>query len=135
MREAVLLKVAVPWIPPVRMSPNRRTSDRTIRRDIATARDVTEMAIVNQLRGAGGDTYAGPVHFTFIFCWPPGRKRWDDSNLSGAPVKGIIDAFERKGIIVNDRQADAPTIRQSHDDGQGYVYVELTTRAVAQEAA
>lgn len=130
----VLMKICIPWIPPVRMSPNRGTPTRTVKRYRAVAKEAACMAIRDQLRGRCSAAYAGPVHFTFTVCWPKGRHVWDADNLS-ACMKSLIDSFEAEGIIVNDRQADAPTIRQSHDDGQGYVYVELTTRAAAREAA
>lgn len=121
---ALPMRVCVEWVPPPRMSPNRGTPTRTLKRDRAAAKAAAILAIRGELRGRRVEPYPSPVVFTITVAWPTGRKHWDADNL-GTCFKPIVDAFEVEGIIVNDRQAGNPIIRQDGDDGPGYVYVEL----------
>ena len=116
--------VMVPWVPPVRLNPNQRTPERTLRRLRNEGRDLATLAIRSAYPGGVAAPIAGPCRITYAVHWPDGRKLQDGDNLKGA-MKGVRDAFEREGLLVNDRQIVADNVVQVFD-GEGVTVVTLT---------
>lgn len=118
------VEIVVPWVPPVRLNPNRRTPERTLRRLRNEGRDLAALAIRSAYPGGMSAPITGPCRIAYAVHWPAGRRLQDGDNLKSA-YKGVRDAFEREGLIVNDRQIVADDVVQVID-GEGVTVVTLT---------
>lgn len=115
--------VLVPWVPPVRLNPNQRTPERTLRRLRNEGRDMAILAIRSAYPGGVASPIAGPCRITYAVHWPNGRQAWDGDNLKSA-MKGVRDAFEKERVLVNDRQISTDDVVQVFD-GEGVTVVTL----------
>lgn len=122
------IAITLPGTPDIRLSPNRNTPPRTVKRLRANLRDqaiVTLRAVRNDLGSFGDEPlFVGPTRIRVTVRWEPGRHVWDPDNLTAA-LK-YLDALERVGIIDNDRNLIWEPVRQERDEERrGCVVVEL----------
>lgn len=124
MTDGLVLEVVVPWVPPVRMSLNRKPPPRSWRRWNQDGKRAAILAIRDQVRGNGGVPETGDLAIAYEVRWPRGRQEWDSDNLKMC-FKGIRDAFELEGVIANDRLIRRDQVEQSWGEGPGEIVVSL----------
>lgn len=131
MTEAVVIEI--PGTLDKRLSPNRNTPPRTLKRLRAKLRDhvhQTARAWRNN-HGLFGDEpiISGPATIVVAVHWEKGRHFWDGDNLIAA-CKAIPDGLQAAGIIANDRDLEWLAAMQLADPDRGGAIV-VTIEGIA----